>query len=112
MASSEAERLHEIYTAYREADRAKRRDLREAVSEEEVDAVLDTADALKAVYYRAVNVALDATGPLVEAAWAEAREANKRIREAREAAAALPERIRLGARVLDSIQKLVEAADG
>ena len=111
MASTEAERLHEIYVAYKEADRALPRDLREAQSEEDVVQILETVNALKAAYYRAARVALDANGDLVEAAFESARRGNQAIRGARERAAELPERIRLGVSLFNSVDALITAAD-
>ena len=111
MASTEAERLHEIYMAYKEADRALPKDLRDAENEEDVVQILETVNALKAAYYRAIRVALDATGELVEAAFEGARRGNQAIREARQGAAKLPERIRLGVSLFNSVDALITAAD-
>lgn len=110
MASPETDRLALLYAAYREANLAMSHDLSQARTRAEVNAILKTVDELKAAYYRAVEVELGATAPGVQAAYAQAVQAQADIRAARQGGAAVAERIRLGTALVQAVKAFLKAA--
>lgn len=107
--STAEQRLFEIYHAYQVAKAARLDDLKAAKTKAEVEAILRNVDSLHALYLDAVHAELEATGPDIERAFDAARAANKAIDDARKAAQALPERIRLTTEVAKSIKTLIQA---
>lgn len=108
--SDSKDRLFEVHAAFSRARDQRASDLKEANTDADVDLILENVDALQAEYFRAALKAMDRTGPQVEQAYEAAKRANAAVAKALAEAKALPERIRLTAKLADKVATLVKAA--
>jgi len=92
--SSREDRLGEAYRLYQDAWRNLTHDLAEALSPAQTDALMKNLRAAETAYLQAARQSLANTGPQVEAAFQQAKEANDAVVEARKQAQGIAARIR------------------
>jgi len=108
--STPAERLQAIHDSFSKAYARRLKDWKDAKSQAEADAVSRNLNRLEETYLRAAKQALDANGAAVEAAYEDAKSAQKIVDEAYQEAKKLPERIRLVSGIATSIADLLRKA--
>lgn len=108
--STAPERLFAIYEAYNSAFLRRAQDWKDAKSKAEADAIFRNVERLEGLYLKAAKQALDANGPAVEAAYADAKQAQKDVDDAYAAAKALADKIRLVGGIISKVGDLIAKA--
>ena len=112
MSSSAHDRLIEVYQSYSDAYDRRAADLAAAQTPDQVSAILANVNTLECAYLEAARDALDATGPVVEQAYADAQAARAAVDAAYQAAKDIVEKIRLVGSVAKKVTALVKIAQG
>lgn len=112
MTTSAQQRLLEVSQSYGDAYDRRAADLAAAQSPDQIRAILANVDTLEIAYLEAARCALDATGPAVEQAYADAQAARAAVDAAYQAAKDIVEKIRLVGSVAKKATALVKAARG
>lgn len=110
--SSATDRLAVVYNAYKSAFARRAADLKEAMTSDEVQAIMDNVDALEGSYLDAARQSLDANGPNIEACYQAALAATTAVERAYTQGKALAERITAVAGVVTAVANLVTTAAG
>jgi hypothetical protein len=112
MTTSPRDRLIEVYQSYSDAYARRADDLAAAQSPDQIRAILANVNALEATYLEAARNALDATGSVVEQAYADAQAARAAVDAAYQGAKDIVEKIRLVGSLAKKASALVKAAGG
>jgi hypothetical protein len=112
MTSTAQDRLMEVYKSYADAYDRRAADLAAAQSPEQINAILANVNALECAYLEAARTALDATGPVVEQAYTDARAARAAVDAAYQNARDIVEKIRVVGSLATKATALVKAAQG
>jgi hypothetical protein len=112
MTSTAQDRLIEVYKSYSDAYERRPADLAAAQSPDQINAILANVNALECAYLEAARDALDATGPAIEQAYADAQAARTAVDAAYQNAKGIVEKIRLVDSLAKKATALVKAAHG
>ena len=112
MSSSAHDRLIEVYQSYSDAYDRRAADHAAAQTPDQVSAIRANVNTLECAYLEAARDALDATGPVVEQAYADAQAARAAVDAAYQAAKDIVEKIRLVGSVAKKVTALVKIAQG
>ena len=112
MTTTAQDRLLEVYQSYADAYDRRGTDLAAAQSPDQINAILANVNALETAYLEAARNALDATGPAVEQAYADAQAARAAVEAAYQGAKDIVEKIRLVGSLAKKATALVKAAHG
>lgn len=110
--TSAHDRLIELYQSYSDAYDRRAADLAAAQSPDQINAILANVNTLECAYLEAARNALDATGPAVEQAYADAQAARAAVDAAYQNARDIVEKIRVVGRLATKATALVKAAQG
>lgn len=110
--SSAQDRLLEVYKSYGDAYDRRAADLAAAQSPDQINAILANVNTLECAYLEAAREALDATGPVVEQAYADAQAARAAVDAAYQQAKDIVTKIRLVGSLAKKATALVKAAHG
>jgi len=112
MTTSAHDRLIALYQSYSDAYDRRAGDLAAAQTPDQINAILSNINTLECAYLEAARDALDATGPAVEQAYADAQAARTAVDAAYQDAKGIVEKIRLVGSVAKKATALVKAARG
>jgi len=112
MVSTPEERLFLIGQAFGQARKRRARDLKDAASQTQANAILKNCDQLEALFLDAALKALDANSAAVEQAYAAALDAQAAIDAAYMAAKKIAERVALVGTMVGKVGTLIKAASG
>jgi hypothetical protein len=112
MPSSEQERLAVIYQSFKDAFARRAKDLKDAQTAAQANAILKNVHDLELAYLTAAKQALDKNGPAIEAAYDKAVAAKTAVDEAYAAAKSLAKRIGLVGDLAGQLGDLVRKASG
>lgn len=110
MATTAHDRLIEVYQSYSDAYDRRAADLAAAQSPDQINAILTNVNALECAYLDAARNALDASGAVVEQAYADAQAARAAVNAAYQNAKDIVEKIRLVGSLAKKATALVKAA--
>ena len=112
MASSEQDRLAVIYQSFKDAFARRAKDLKDAQTVAQANAILQNVHDLELAYLTAAKQALDRNGAAVEGAYESAVAAKAAVDEAYAAAKTLAQRINLVGELAGQVGDLVKKASG